>query len=177
MLRKMRADEFDAVYALIERSFPKDEFRSYSEQSALLDDPKFVLYVLPSETGGIVAFASVYEFDEFCFIEHLAVAPDRRDRGVGSAVLKELFAAYGKPICLEAELPDTEIAARRIEFYRRNGFYTNARDYTQPPLSADKNPVPIVLLTYYGAVSDAKFDRIVETIYKYVYKVGTETKP
>ena len=33
-MRKMRREEFDAIYVLMELSFPEDEFRPYEEQKA-----------------------------------------------------------------------------------------------------------------------------------------------
>ena len=43
--------------------------------------------------------------------------------------LQELMTQQSKRICLEVELPETELAIRRIRFYERNGLYLNSYDY------------------------------------------------
>ena len=50
-------------------------------------------------------------------------------------------------ICLEVELPETEMAARRIGFYERNGFYYNDYFYMQPPIAEGRNAIPLRLMT------------------------------
>ena len=46
MLQKLTHADFDDFFALLEESFPLDEYRPYEEQRALLDDPRYCAYVL-----------------------------------------------------------------------------------------------------------------------------------
>ena len=75
-----------------------------------------------------------------------------------------LLARYGKRACLEAELPETELAARRIGFYERHGFTVNADyAYFQPALAPGGSPLPMHLLTTGGACTACEL-RAMETL-------------
>ena len=103
-------------------------------------------------------------------MEHFAVDPKLRNSGTGSGMLQELVKLSKKPVCLEVELPDAELARRRIGFYERNGFVFNDYSYMQPPISKGKSPVPLRIMTYGKAVSQEEFEQIQKSLYQRVYK-------
>ena len=79
-------------------------------------------------------------------------------------MLDALLARYDKPACLEAELPETELAARRIGFYERHGFTVNADySYFQPALAPGGSPLPMHLLTTGGTRTVSEL-RAIETL-------------
>ena len=79
-------------------------------------------------------------------------------------MLDAMLARCGKRACLEAELPETELAARRIGFYERHGFTVNTGyPYFQPALAPDGDPLPMHLLTTGGACTSAEL-RAMETL-------------
>lgn len=170
MLEKLRIQDFDKIYKLMEMSFPSDEYRTYDEQRALLDDPAYSIYVLHHDSHAIKAFIAVWDFDEFAFIEHFAVNPEHRNCGIGACVLNELMELLSKTVCLEAEPPETEMARRRIGFYERNNFFLNAYPYTQPPISRGKKAIPLMIMTSGGKVDKDTFERIRDMLYTRVYK-------
>lgn len=168
ILRQMKTEEFDEVYQLLECAFPPDERRDYAGQRALLEEAKYRVYVAGDDK--IAGFLALWQLDGWTFVEHFAVRPDRRGQGMGSEMLSALRKKTGSPLCLESELPLTEIAARRISFYERNGFFVNTYPYVQPPFSADKEPVELYVLTTNGALTTEKFEQLQREIYKTVYK-------
>ena len=170
MLRKLARKDFDKVFGLIEKSFPKDEYRTYDGQKILLEDPAYEIYGLPGADESIMAFMAVWQFKPFVFLEHFAVAPEHRNGGIGSQLLGELIRSAGKMVCLEAELPDNIIASRRIGFYERNGFFRNDYPYIQPSLSPGQNPVPLVIMSSGRPLSRAEFAEIQQVLYIRVYK-------
>lgn len=172
MLQKLRPENFDKVYEILQEAFPLDERRPYDEQKALLSDPQYSIYVLPNtENREIKAFVSVYQFKEFAYIEHFATNSEYRNQGLGSLLLNELSDLLRCKMCLEVELPETELAKRRIDFYKRNGFYVNAFAYTQPPISRGKKSIPLIIMTTGGRASKREFEEIKEILYKKVYKI------
>ena len=170
MLKKLERKDFDKVFRLIEKSFPKDEYRTYDGQKALLRDPAYEIYGLPGADESIMAFMAVWKLEPFVFLEHFAVAPEHRNSGIGSQLLSELVRESGKMVCLEAELPDNIIASRRIGFYERNGFFSNEYPYIQPSLSPGQNPVPLVIMSSGRPLSRAEFAEIQQVLYIRVYK-------
>ena len=170
MLEKLIPTDFDKVYALMEKSFPPDEHRPYDGQKALLDNPLYNIYVLP-DGGDIKAFITLWQFEKLIFIEHFAVNPDYRNSGTGSRILQEIKSSFPCMICLEAELPDNELAQRRICFYERNGFCANDFPYVQPIYSEGQNPLPLVIMTSGRKITENEFDEIKNLLYRNVYNV------
>ena len=166
MIEKMKREDFDKVYSIMEQSFPSDEYRPYDEQKDLLNVENFCVYVDESING----FISLWEFNDLVFLEHFAVNLVMRNSGLGSKILNELTSIFDKTICLEVELPEDDLTKRRVAFYERNGFCFNDYDYMQPPISKGKNPVPLRIMTYGGKIDKQRFEQIRDTLYKFVYK-------
>ena len=170
MVRSLARRDFDIFFQLIENSFPEDEYRPYDEQKALLDNPAYEIYTYSNDDTP-KAFIATWKFDSFVYIDHFAVEPIYRGNGIGSEFLKEAVRILRKMVCLEVELPNNEVASRRIEFYKRNDFFLNKYPYIQPPISTGRNPVPLFIMTSGRPVNDMEFQRIKETLYSQVYKV------
>lgn len=171
MLYRMQNDEFEKVFEIMVDAFPIDERRTFDEQIALLDNPLFEISVCKdSPSGEIKGFISTYSFSKFCFAEHFAVDSKYRNMGLGHEILSEL-ATLRTRILLEVEPPITEQAKRRIAFYERNGFCLNEYQYTQPPISKHTKPIPLMIMTTDGALSEAQFLEAKATLYENVYGV------
>ena len=171
MLRKLSVNEFDALYEIMEQSFPPDERRPYGEQKALLSRPDYTVY---ASGQPVQAFLAVWSFDDFAFLEHFAVHPSARNTGLGSKLLGELISMLDKPLCLEVEPPEDELTCRRVRFYEKNGLFLNQFPYVQPPISQGKRPVPLLLMTSERAVSQEEFEAHQSQIYAKVYGVGRQ---
>lgn len=170
MLEKLELCDFDKMFSIIKQSFPPDEYRPYAEQKELFLNEYYSVYAL-KDREELKAFISVWDFKEFSYAEHFAVNAKFRNCGIGSLVLKKLSEILKNSLCLEVEPPQTELAKRRIEFYKRNGFYFNDYAYIQPPISKGKKAIPLCIMTTPCAISQEKFEQIKSTLYKKVYKV------
>ncbi len=169
-LRKIDVNEFDSVFNIMEQSFPEDEYRDYVEQRALFENPEYDIYVVDGGENEIKAFISVWDFDEFAYVEHFAVNPEYRNGGIGAEVLHRLHELMDKQLCLEVELPENELARRRIGFYSRNGFILNEYHYIQPPMSVGKNPVPLFIMTSHESINEERFKYLRSVLYERVYR-------
>ena len=178
MLQKLDRTQFDKIYEIMELSFPIDEHRPYSEQLALFENPVYEIYTLnDSGTNQILGFIAIWEFDEIVFVEHFAVNPECRNGGIGSRILKELGELLNKRMCLEVELPESDITKRRIGFYERNGFFLNEYPYVQPALSKGQGEVPLLIMTTGGKVSEEEFVEIKNVLYRDVYQKTCKNTP
>ena len=174
-MEKMKKDEFDQIFDLMKLSFPIIEYRDYDAQKALLSDPNYQILTLPDTVSGFIkAFMAIWEFEELIYIEHFAVSPRFRNHGLGAVMLQELLSSTPKQVCLEVELPQTEIAARRIAFYERNHFVFNPYPYMQPSLGAGRAPQPLRIMTSDHAITRSEFEAIRALLYRYVYHAETE---
>lgn len=170
MLQILSAEDFNAVYSLMQKSFPDDEYRTYESQRELMEKTEYKIYGAKAENGELQAIAAVWEIGELAFLEHLAVEPALRNRGAGTAVLRDLVGMLKKRLVLEVEPPINELTKRRIDFYRRNGFFLNTYPYAQPPLSEGKKPVPLFIMTYGRELNEREFENIKRVLYTDVYK-------
>lgn len=149
----------------MEQSFPKEEYRPYAAQRALLDRPEYAIYGM-KEGSSIVGFAAVWELEDWLFLEHLAVDPECRNKGIGGQLLGFFT---GKRCCLEVEPPVTELTHRRVGFYERNGFFLNDYPYVQPSLGEGRSPVPLSIMTSGSAISPEEFAKLKSLLYTRVY--------
>ena len=171
MIQKLQREDYEQVYQILEASFPITERRPYEKQVELLEEPLYQIYVLKDEKENLVqGFMAVWEFETYTFLEHFAVNPAYRNSGFGSVMIKELLELSVNPVFLEVELPDTEMAVRRIGFYERNGLFYNAYPYMQPALTEGCEPIPLRIMTSGNAVEEEQFHEIAELVYREVYQ-------
>lgn len=174
LLQPMLPQEFDAVYALMQQAFPRDEIRPADGQRRLLARPEYRMLVCRQDSGEIVGLMAVWQFTEFVFLEHFAVNPACRGAGIGTRMLQELLSRAQKPVCLEVELPLDDLTRRRIAFYERNGFFLNDYDYIQPPMAEGQAPVPLRIMSHGSLLSASQFDRLRNTLYREVYPLSSQ---
>ena len=165
MIEKLEIKEFDRVFSLMEQSFPLEEYRAYEDQKRLLEDSAYRIYVA-KENGKILGFGAVWQLEDWLFLEHLAVDPRCRNRGFGAELLNFLAENC---CCLEVELPETELARRRIGFYERNGFFLNSYPYLQPSLGEGRSPVPLRIMTSGSTITPEEFAQLQKLLYSRVY--------
>lgn len=160
-----------AAHDLYIDAFPPEERRPWEGIVNPASEAGPRLHIISLPDGTAAGFVTVWIFDGFVYVEHLAVAPSARGGGIGAAVLSELVKIYALPIALEVEPPCDEnpMAARRIGFYRRCGLDVLDFDYIQPPYSENLPSVPLLLMATEGAPEPSI---IASTLHKEVYKAS-----
>lgn len=169
MICLLQEKEFDRVFSIMKESFPTDEYRNYEGQRALLKRKDYSIFVWKEENE-IKAFIAVYNLNDFAFVEHLAVDKKFRNGGTGTKLLNGIL-ENGKVVCLEVELPTNDIAKRRIEFYKRNGFFYNEYEYIQPSMGKGRKEISLAIMTTKKMLDEKQFDQIKNKLYKEVYNV------
>jgi ribosomal protein S18 acetylase RimI-like enzyme len=164
-----------ADYAFAEQlltgSFPREERRDVAEWRDYTHSKYHFHNMLVRDDGKRVAIITYWHFGFFCYVEHFAVSAALRSCGYGHRILSILQAQLSPlTIVLEAELPDTEVSCRRIEFYRRNGFSILPVDYYQPPYRPSNTSIPMHLMAN-ASLSEEQIAAVRRYIYKDVYGV------
>lgn len=159
------------IRSLYEASFPSDERRDFSEFLRLMKDDAAPFHVVAlSVSGSFAGFITYWEWQDFRYFEHFAIEVTMRNGGIGFRALQAVVGASPLPVVLEVELPDTEMARRRILFYERCGFrlWDNI-DYMQPSYGTGKNAMPLRLMTCgnmsFAGPDDEKILRIKKVVY------------
>ena len=163
-----RHEEFDLIYAEMEKSFIHEERRDKEDAARVLDCAEYTIYHTQKD-GVNVGFVTAWELEGFTFIEHFVTYEAHRNRGYGTEVLSALKEKY-KRLVLEAEPPIEDIQKRRIAFYGRNGFQANPQKYIQPSYRPGGQGVELVLMSFPKMLGD--FENTVREIYANVYGIG-----
>lgn len=179
MLRLQRIHTTDTeLYAFMEQllttSFPPEEYRAL-EQLRLYTDTReaFHCNVILDEEDTLIGLFNYWDFGGFCYGEHFAIDPARRNGGYGKRALEELCRmVHPRPIVLEVEMPEEEMARRRIGFYQRQGFSLWDKPYQQPPYKPGDGYLPMRLMAYGGIDPETAFDTVCARIHREVYGVG-----
>lgn len=158
---------------LYEGSFPVSERRTSEHMRRLAGDGSLIVAAIERD-GGFIGFLTWWDFDGFLFGEHFAMLPECRGGGIGGEVIRRFAGNAGKPVLLEAEIPHDDISARRVEFYRRNGFEIMPWPYVQPPYEEGGTPVRMHLMSYGLTADEAMFNRIRDMVHIRVYGVGPD---
>lgn len=165
---KIKESVFEKIWRIILESFDDDEIRSYAEMKELLNNPYFQIVSIV-DGNELVGCMFIWKLDTFIFIENFAVKPDKRNSGIGHLALQYIKEYYHLPIVLEAELAESEIQKRRLNFYMRNGFNINEYHYVMPALKKDSNPLRLLILSYPNLLNEEQFEDIKNKIYSIIY--------
>ena len=171
---KRITDTEDSFYSYIEQliksSFPPEEYREIEElQMYTAQKQLFHNNIIITPENNPVGMLSYWDFDEFCYVEHFAIDSAQRNSGYGKRVLDHLKNILQRPIVLEVEMPETKIAHRRIEFYKRQGFTLWEESYLQPPYREGESYLPMLLMVQGELDCEKDYKRVKECIYKDVY--------
>ncbi|MDY5969736.1 MAG: GNAT family N-acetyltransferase [Bacteroidales bacterium] len=158
--RRFAEDLFEDAFPLKER--PKFDVVEDREEN------NFHFLVVTNDDDPIGIF-TYWNFPEFNYIEHFAIAPEFRGQGMGKATMLNFMLDHPEQVVLEIELPDTEQAEHRLEFYTDLGFTRQSQEYVQPSYHGDKTPeVPMIIMTKYE-LDDGEFEEITQVLYEKVY--------
>ena len=149
-------------------SFPKEERRDLPELWKMLDESQmyFTALLLAGKCVGLLVY---WKFDGFLYVEHLAVSPDQRDKGIGSEVLK-WTQMQGDPVLLEVEIPYDLLSLRRVSFYNRCGFYSLPINYFQPPYRVGESLLPMMLFSDRSDWQEVMLREAIELFHNRVYQ-------
>lgn len=153
-------------------SFPEVERRQFRLVRDLIEaNPFFNMYSL-MKADVFVGFISVWEFENFSYIEHFAIDESARNGGIGAIVLNHFISAANTPIVLEVELPVDEMSKRRIGFYERLGFTLDTHVYYQPSYERTQDAsIEMRLMSIGGIDLSNMFEEVKLQIYAEVYGI------
>ena len=157
----------NTVFDKMITAFPYEERRDYSDQKECLENKHFKFFEI-YDCDLAVGFTALWVFENFVFIEHIAIDEDKRGSGYGSKAIELIKEKYNKPLILEAEAPVTEQQIKRIKFYNRLGFNVNSFNYTQPSYHGGEG-VPLLILSYPNKLTDEEFDEFLRETRREVY--------
>lgn len=154
-------------FDLYQSAFPEAERRTEMELISTRENSKISInsILINGEFAGLLIY---WNFDSFFYVEHFALLFQHRNMGNGTKILSNF--ANDKTVVLECELPEDELSERRIGFYQKIGFRAFPFAYIQPPYSANKSSLPMLLLTNSLNLHENTFNYIRAKIATSVYQ-------
>ena len=170
--------EFNQIFTIMEEAFPREEIRSYKNQKNVFGQKNYSIITSKDSNGNINGFLSFWKLKSINFIEHIAVKEEFRGNGIGSNLVNTYLLQHKSPTILEVEAPLNEINTRRINFYKRAGFYLNLYFYSQPSFIKGRPDVPMYIMSYLKQINFREFSHLRDEIYKHIYFIwrGTAQK-
>jgi ribosomal protein S18 acetylase RimI-like enzyme len=155
------------IFSRYEKTFPEDERRSKEQFLDLAENPDVFVFLIKNEDETI-GYCVIWELSDFYFLEHFEVFEEFRNQKFGEKILESLEEKFEK-IVLETE-PDSlsEIAARRFQFYQRNGFNIIEKNYLQPSYGEGKSSLHLFLMANFSTES---VENSIKEIHKIVYEI------
>lgn len=168
---------YEPVWELLEASFCPTEYSpKYYYIHKILYDERFKCYSYKNKQGKCVALIQYWNLPSLIYVEHIAVSKECRGKNMGTRIMKELLANVNKQVVLEVEDPnhlpkeEQENGWRRIKFYERLGFFTNAYAYKQPVINTvDKEPPMLLFMTSKKQLNEEEFKHVYNIIMEYIY--------
>lgn len=165
-LSRLEDSLLDSALEIYLEAFPPDERRPWKSILSPDDIAGPRLQGIFAD-GRLVGMVTTWAFDNFTYVEHLALSTSTRGQGIGSKVVAALKASSAVPLLLEVEPRHlSDQAARRIGFYARAGFDVIDTGYVQPPYSPHLSPVALWLMAS-GRVDP---DKAAATLHSRVYR-------
>lgn len=166
LLSRCTTEDFPAAYKLMQEAFHPAEIRTFERAKEALKHENLHFMTVKNADGGLDGILAAWDLDEFFFLEYLAVQPNTRGSGLGSAMLNEFLSSIDKPAILEVEDVDTEIAARRIKLYERLGFILSDCGYLQPIMQKEyAAEIPLRIMCYKELPDTEALNRFKETLF------------
>lgn len=152
-----------AVWGIYEDSFPHFEKRLFTDQQRAMADERFHPTGV-MEDGQIVGMVFYWLFDQFAYIEHLAIAKNRRGQNYGTRILEQ-FCQQHPRVLLEIDPPIDEVSIKREHFYHRLGFHSTPFAYTHPSYRTENLPHTLSIMSYPDEINEENFQNFYKLMF------------
>lgn len=157
---------FQDVYTV---SFPIFEQRTEVQQQDAFQNSCYHLDCY-MESDCFVGFIAYWEFENYIYVEHFAIHPAERGRGLGGIILKELIASGDKRVLLEIDPVVDEVSSARLRFYKSLGFEENPFSHIHPAYREGFLSHNLIVLATCGQMTDTDYQQFLEDLVTIVMK-------
>ncbi|MDR0605236.1 MAG: GNAT family N-acetyltransferase [Bacteroidales bacterium] len=156
---------------IYETAFPIEEKRPIEKHIMLMrENPLFRFYAAMKDKE-VIGMMVLWKLDGFTYIDYLAVSQDYRNKGYGKLIIKQLQQCCHSLIVLEVEMPDNDLARRRIRFYTQLGFNLLDFPYFMPKYNNPKEPFQMRLMSFPNIIDDNMCEYVIRQIHSNAYKL------
>lgn len=154
--------------ALYNISFPFHEQREAASQIKIFSEEEY-FFNLIYDDDVFVGLVLCWEAENFIYVEHLCILPEKRNKKYGQKAL-QLLGQKGKIVILEIDPPVNEISIRRKLFYERSGFVENPYSHVHPPYHTGVIGHELLIMTSPIVISKDEYDMFKKYLDEHVMK-------
>lgn len=140
---EVRLTELQLLY---KESFPAEERRETEQLKYLLTNRPEMYFNAIECDGELAGLFVFWNFNDFYYMEHLAVFPEMRNKEIGRQVLDFARENLKGSRLLEVEPPEDEMTTRRVNYYQRNGYKILDKSYIQPSYDGIRSSIPLWIM-------------------------------
>lgn len=158
---------------LLQESFPKEEYRDLNILKQYIKNKTIFYPKTIIQDNKPIGIFHYWQLEEYIYIEHFAISSKHRNNGIGEKCLSHLQQTIfrNKIIVLEVETPTSDIAIRRINFYKRQGFHLMNFKYYQPPYRKAYDRIEMKLMLNKETDNIHILNKIKDLMYLNIYNV------
>lgn len=159
---------FSEIYTV---SFPVFEQRNTKQQLEAFSDEHYHLSAW-IEDEKLLSFVSYWDFEDYIYIEHLAVNPELRGQNIGSLMLGSFAEEVKKAVILEIDPPVDEVSRKRLAFYENLGYKQNKYKHAHPAYNKDYKPHNLLVLSLQKDLNEKEYQQFYNDLVHIVMKDG-----
>ena len=148
---------FDEAMKIYESSFPIFEQRTIKDQIDVLENNMYYCSVV-CEDDKLIGLIFYWKYENYTYIEHLAIATNLRGQNYGSKILKA-FCEESKNTILEIDNPVDEISIKRLNFYTKLGFKLQKFNHVHPPYRKEYEGHNLKMMSFGKDLSQEEYDK------------------
>lgn len=161
---------FREIYGV---SFPIFEQRTEAQQEDAFSDSRYHLdCYISRDTDLLLGFIAYWRFDSYTYVEHFAIHPNCRGKGMGGLILKNLIEQESGRVLLEIDPVADDISAARLRFYQSYGFVENQFAHIHPAYRSEYPDHSLVVLSTDGKMTDSEYEEFASDLNTIVMRKG-----
>lgn len=170
-IRKLAGEQQTIARAIYEEAFPPQEKRPWELHERLVATHSAYSFQVALAAGEIIGIVVAWQLADHLYLDYLATNTASRNKGYGRTIMTALLeTCKDMPVVLEVEIPDNELAVRRVGFYERLGFHLIDFPYFMPDFTNPEACFPMRLMTYPEPLSQSEAPALMEEIHREVYQ-------
>ena len=164
---------YTAFRNIYDISFPIYEQRTVEQQQDAFSDSRYQLDChIDPVNDLLLGFIAYWRFDSYTYVEHFAIHPNERGKGLGGLILKNLIEQESGRVLLEIDPVTDNVSAARLHFYQLHGFVENPYPHTHPAYRKGYPDHSLVVLSSGETIPDIEYKRFASDLNRVIMKKG-----
>lgn len=166
---------YNAFREIYDISFPIYEQRTVALQQDAFSDSRYHLDCYADTVNDLVqGFIAYWRFESYTYVEHFAIHPNERGKGLGGMILRKLIEQESERVLLEIDPVKDDISAARLRFYQSYGFIENPFPHIHPAYRSEYPDHSLVVLSTGGEMTGIEYDMFASDLNTIVMKKGMQ---